>query len=76
MPLRRIAADAELLRQAKEALERVVATRAALEESCPVCDLGESGQDCYCVERLQAVLDARLALPATIAAIEERLLQE
>lgn len=65
--------DLEAMRLALEALSELSATRAVLEEDCPVCDLRESGQDCLCVERIQAVVRARVAIAPAIDALKARL---
>ena len=67
--------DLEAMRLALKALGELQATRVALETDCPTCDLQLPGE-CLCVERIQAVVDARLAIQPAIDALNERLLRE
>ncbi len=58
--------EAALLAQG-EALRRLVATHDALaDDLCSVCDLGSSGEDCHCVEKINDVTAAWTGARAVI----------
>ncbi len=65
-------AAAALLAQG-EALRRLITAHDKLgDDLCPVCDLGSSGEDCHCCERIEEVRQAWMEARAALTPGEEK----